>query len=144
MAVEPLWPMKTIKNVFARPVPRMHAGGSRLYVFRRSLVGRTKRPSLGTSTAAVVVEVVVVVVVGGCVVVVVVLVVVLAVVVLVVVLVVVVAAVVVGGKVGGCGELASLLTVSVVSGAGATLRSASGWTATLTAVGGTPGGSLPI
>lgn len=144
MAVDPLWPMNTIRNVFARPVPRMHAGGSRLYAFRRSLVGRTKRPSLGSSTAAVVVVVVVVVVVGGCVVVMVVLV----VVVLVVVLVDVVAAVVLGGEVGGCAVLASLLTVWVVSrglsAAAGTLRSASDWTATLTAVGGEPGGSLPI
>lgn len=144
MAVEPLWPMNTIRKVFARPVPRMHAGGSRLYVFRRSLVGRTKRPSLGSSTAAVAVVVVVVVVVGGCVVVLVVLV----VVVLVAVLVVVVAVVVVGGEVGGCGVLASLLTVWVVSravsAAAGTLPPTTGWTARLTAVGGEPGGSLPI
>lgn len=82
--------------------------------------------------------VVVVAVVGGCVVVMILPV----VVVLVMVLVDVVLAVVHAGEVGGCAVYESLLKVWVVSGGLSakvgTLYSASGWTATLTAVGDEP------
>lgn len=144
MAVDPLWPMNTTRNVFAFSVLHVDAGGSTLYAFSLSLVGRTNRPSLGSSTAEVVEVVIVVVLVGACVVVMVVLV----VVVLVSVVVDGVAVVASGGEVGGCAVLASLLMVRLVSrglsAADGTLCLASGWTATLTVVVDDPGESLPI